>query len=78
MWEQLAWGGISLVGSLFTGAVQKNASDVPNKMIPFTNPVIWGGTAGGATQEPTNVFSAIVGSLLATGVHMAAKKIKGR
>jgi hypothetical protein len=78
MWEQLAWGGISLVGSLFTGAVQKNASDVPNKLIPLTNPVIWGGTAGGATQQPENVASAIVGSLLAWGVHAVGKRIQRR
>ena len=75
--KQLLTAGVSFFGSLLLGAFQKHKTPVPNKAIPVTNPLIFGGIAAGATNDIGDTVGAVAGSLLATGAHMLTRKIFG-
>lgn len=76
--RELIVAGVSMFGSFFTGAIKKHKTPLPNGMIPFTNPIMFGGATAVATGEPASIAASVVGSIAATGLHMLFKKMTGR
>lgn len=75
--KQLLSIGVSFFGSLLLGAFKKHKTPLPNKAIPITNPLIFGGSVAGLTNDIGDTVGAVAGSLLATGAHMLTRKIFG-
>lgn len=69
--------GSSLVGSLVTGSIQKKRTRIPNDVIPATNPTIWGTASGAMGGDAISIVAGVAGSLSATLINQAWKKIAG-
>lgn len=78
MGELLAIAGASFVGSLGIGAFKKHKTALPNGIIPYSNPTITGGGTALLTGDLGATAAAMAGSLAATGVHQAWKRIRRR
>jgi len=70
--------GGSLVGSLLLGAFKKHLTPLPNKTIPISNPIVFGGAAAAITSDVKSTALAIGGSILATVAHSGTRAIMKR
>lgn len=70
--------GVSLIGSFVTGKVQKSATPLPNKFIPGTNALMFGGATAGVTGNPIDAAAAGVGALTASLIFSGIKKVTGK
>ena len=70
--------GISLVGSLVSGKIQKSKakSQTVRDIIPLTNTAGFGVGAGAITGDPVDTLAAILGSVIATLLHQLVKRLK--
>ena len=66
---------VSTAGSYAEGKLIKHKTPLPNRGIPAYNAATWGGGAAALGGDPETIGGAIVGSLIAWGVHQAKKKL---
>lgn len=68
---------ISIIGSLFTGKMQKHHTDIPNSTIPITNTVGFGTAAHQLDPaDPLTPVVSGVSAFAASLIHKAFKKKK--